>query len=223
MQNHFQRVNSFYTFYCHMNIINNLSSSQRVTTLVDLPIDIIINVLQRLPFHSLFLFNFICRSWRALLYSRQIACHMKQISDTKCTLMRNIGYSSWYKEDEIICRFKIPVELQSAELMLKPINGILCIIGPILSHVTYVYLWNPLTNEFKTLPRSKVQMGYVAISFGFGYVHATDDYKVVRVIKHERKGDSHVEIYSLNQNFWRGVEDSCSSCKISGNGATSWA
>ncbi|MCD7473307.1 Signal peptidase complex catalytic subunit, partial [Datura stramonium] len=47
---------------------------------------------------------------------------------------------------------------------LKPVNGILCICGPLLSHVSYVYLWNPITGEFKALPKPAIeQMGYVAV------------------------------------------------------------
>ncbi|MCE3051269.1 Signal peptidase complex catalytic subunit [Datura stramonium] len=92
---------------------------------------------------------------------------------------------------DVISRFKIPIELQSLEFtLLKPVNGILCICGPLLSHVSYVYLWNPITGEFKALPKPIVQMGYVAVGFGFGFVPSTYDYKVVRLIKHERKSDS---------------------------------
>lgn len=196
-------------------ITSSSSSSQRETNLVDLSFDIIIIILNRLTMKSLFQFRFVCRSWRALLSTREIAINFNHVSDKKYTPLRNTDV--WNARSDVICRFKIPIELQSLEFMLlEPVNGILCICGPILSHVSYVYLWNPLTNEFKALPKPIVQMGYVAVGFGFGFVPSTNDYKVVRVIKHERKSDSRVEIYSLNRNSWKRVRDSCSSSEITG-------
>ncbi|XP_060211511.1 putative F-box protein At3g16210 [Lycium barbarum] len=121
-------------------------------------------------------------------------------------------------QSDVVWKFKIPIELQSLDFMLlEPVNGILCICGPLKSHVSYAYLWNPLTNEFKALPRPIVHMGYVADNFGFGFVPNSNDYKVVRVLQHERKHDAWIEIYSLNCNSWRRVRDSCSSSEITGN------
>lgn len=184
------------------------SSPQRETSLIDLPFNIVIDILTRLPLKSLLQFASVCKSWRTLFSTREIAAHFNQVSDKTYKLMRNAD--DWWN-DSPIGRFKIPIELQSLEFMLlEPVNGILCIIGPVFSHVTYVYLWNPLTNEFKHLPRPMVQMGYVAVGFGFGFVPNNNDYKVVRVIQHERKCDLRVEIYSLNRNSWRRVRYPCS-------------
>ncbi|MCD7472255.1 Signal peptidase complex catalytic subunit [Datura stramonium] len=196
--------------------ITSSSSSQRERNLVDLPFDVIIIILNRLTMKSLFQFRLVCRSWRALLSTREIAIYFNQVSDKKYTLRRNTDF--WKPRSDVICRFKIPIELQSLEFMLlKPVNGILCICGPLLSHVSYVYLWNPITNEFKALPKPIVQMGFVAVAFGFGFVPSTYDYKVVRVIKHERKSDSRVEIYSLNRNSWKRVRNSYWNSEITGN------
>ncbi|XP_049347355.1 uncharacterized protein LOC125811848 [Solanum verrucosum] len=185
------------------------SSHQRETNLIDLTIDIQINILHRLSMKSLFQFRSVCKSWRTLLLTGEIAVHLDQVSDKIYTLTTNAG-ELWYRG---IRRFKIPIELQSLEFMLlEPVNGIICIIGPVSSHVTFAYLWNPLTNEFKHLPKPNVQMGYVAVGFGFGFVPKSNDYKVVRVVQHERKFDSHAEVYSLNRGSWRRVkDDSCSS------------
>ncbi|KAH0706812.1 hypothetical protein KY289_011888 [Solanum tuberosum] len=185
------------------------SSHQRETNLIDLTIDIQINILTRLSMKSLFQFRSVCKSWRTLLLTREIAVHLDQVSDKIYTLTTNAD-ELWLRG---IRRFKIPIELQSLEFMLlEPVNGIICIIGPVSSHVTFAYLWNPLTNEFKHLPKPNVQMGYVAVGFGFGFAPKSNDYKVVRVVQHERKFDLHAEVYSLNRGSWRRVkDDSCSS------------
>ncbi|XP_060210940.1 F-box protein At3g07870-like [Lycium barbarum] len=181
------------------------SSSQRETNLVDLPFDIIINIVNRLPFKSVFQFHRVCKSWRSLISTPRIAYHINHVSDKKYTLMRSIDVSRQRT-------FKIPIDLQFPDFMLlPPVNGILCICEPILSHVTYVYLWNPLTHEFKALPKPSVHLGYVAVSFGFGFVPNSNDYKVVRVLRHERKPDYQTEIYSLNRNTWKRIS------KITGN------
>ncbi|KAK4727529.1 hypothetical protein R3W88_032446 [Solanum pinnatisectum] len=145
------------------------SSHQRETNLIDLTIDIQINILTRLSMKSLFQFRSVCKSWRTLLLTREIAVHLDQISDKIYTLTTNAD-KLWYR-DSGIRRFKIPIELQSLEFMLlEPVNGIICIIGPVSSH-------------------------------------------------HERKFDSHAEVYSLNRGSWRRVkDDSCSSSsEITGN------
>ncbi|KAK6774365.1 hypothetical protein RDI58_029604 [Solanum bulbocastanum] len=171
------------------------SSHQRETNLIDLTIDIQINILTRLSMKSLFQFRSVCKSWRTLLLTREIAVHLDQVSDKIYTLTTNAD-KLWYR-DSRIRRFKIPIELQSLEFMLlEPVNGIICIIGPVSSHVTFAYY--PLTNEFKHLPKPNVQMGYVAVGFGFGFVPKSNDYKVVRVVQHERKFDSHAEVYLLS-------------------------
>ncbi|OIT01592.1 hypothetical protein A4A49_56785, partial [Nicotiana attenuata] len=184
-------------------------SSQREVNLTDLPFDIIINILNRLPFKSLFQTCLICKSWRSLLSTPKITTRINVICDKLYPLLSNSDVSC---PSNVIWKFKIPIELHSLDYMLlKPVNGILCICGPLLSHVSYVYLWNPLTKEFKSLPKPSIHLGYVADNFGFGYiVPNTNYYKVVRVLRHERKHDARIEIYSLNHNSWKRVRDSCS-------------
>ncbi|KAG5569820.1 hypothetical protein H5410_059586 [Solanum commersonii] len=127
--------------------------------------------------------------------------------------MRNIDASSL--RDVIIWRFKIPFELKSLDFMLlSPVKGILCICGPFKSFVSNVYLWNPLTNEYKALPKPIVHLSYLVVNFGFGFVPKTNDYKVVRVLQHEWKLDLQIEIYSLNHDSWRRIGDSCSCNEI---------
>ncbi|CAN4094290.1 unnamed protein product [Withania somnifera] len=169
----------------------------RETNLMDLPFDIIINILNKLSMKSLFHFRYVCKSWHSLLSTREIAIHFNHVSHKKFTLLRNVDVRSpWYNG---IARFKIPFELKSLEFMLlEPVHGILCIIEPIWSHL---------------LPKPNVRMGYFAVSFGFGFVSNTNDYKVVRVIRHQRKDDSCVEIYSLNRGSWRRVKDPRSQCR----------
>ncbi|OIT01591.1 PREDICTED: putative F-box protein At5g15660 [Nicotiana attenuata] len=185
------------------------SSSQRDVNFTDLPFDIIINIINRLPFKSLFQICLVSRSWRSLLSMPEIAIHINVVSQKNYTLL---SYNDVTSPSDVIWKFKIPIELLSLEyVLLKPVNGILCICGPLYSHVSYVYLWNPLTKEFKALPRPKIHMGYVAFDFGFGFVPKTNDYKVLRIVSHERKPDSWIhEIYSLNRNSWRRVQKSCS-------------
>lgn len=179
-----------------------------------LPFDIIIKILNKLPVRSLFRFHCVCKSWRSLLQlsTREMSIHFDKICNKKYTLMRNAD--NWYPHD-VIWKFKIPFELISLDFMLlSPVKGILCICGPFRSYVSFLYLWNPLTKEYKALPKPIVDLQYLVVNFGFGFVPKSNDFKVVRVLQHEWKSDSRIEIYSLNRDSWSRVSDSCSCNEI---------
>ncbi|XP_026409943.1 F-box/kelch-repeat protein At3g06240-like [Papaver somniferum] len=58
-------------------------------------------------------------------------------------------------------------------------NGLICI----LINYSFLYIWNPATNEYKILPETPDMNYYwkeTLGTYGFGYDCNTDDYKVVK-------------------------------------------
>ncbi|KAL6543564.1 hypothetical protein OROGR_010061 [Orobanche gracilis] len=71
-------------------------------------------------------------------------------------------------------------------------------------------LWNPTTDELKSLPKSSVprppltKEAYVT-SFGFGFDRASEDYKVIRFITLDYDFRIQVELYSLKSDSWKEI------------------
>lgn len=101
-------------------------------------------------------------------------------------------------------------------------NGLICLL-----YVPDCFiLWNPTIKESKELPISPFSPSYDDLCFkGFGYNSSIDDYKVVNA----NPNQFGVEIFSLEANSWRKIEDLKSSFVIEEgdegsclNGALHW-
>ena len=86
-------------------------------------------------------------------------------------------------------------------------NGLLCL----ADRANELYLWNPVTRQVKNMPGYKYSVrensNDYRIAFGFGFDHASSDYKAVRIVQ---KFDdielvNRVEVYSLNENCWKEI------------------
>jgi molecular chaperone HtpG len=109
------------------------------------------------------------------------------------------------------------------------INSILCLRTIHGVDWTLIF-WNPTTNEFKVIPTSPAEyerIMYEDVHYCYhlvGYDCIKDDYKVIRFIEYDEYNDdkdddyddedddydaslvSYREIYSLNNNLWRGMD-----------------
>jgi F-box interacting protein len=93
-------------------------------------------------------------------------------------------------------------------------NGILCLVNdPFLpvDDTSIVVLWNPSLRKVKELPQpSYPNLSIRAISYGFGYDFATDNYKVVAVLTYKvgiLLEKAVVMINTLGTNFWKDMKD----------------
>lgn len=92
-------------------------------------------------------------------------------------------------------------------------NGLLCLAYMRKKNPrNCLYLWNPATGQLKDIHNYKINIKFdnCDVSLGFGFDHASSDYKVVRIVRDRRKGAPsdviRVEVYSLNKNAWKEID-----------------
>ncbi|KAM5576936.1 hypothetical protein ABKV19_007669 [Rosa sericea] len=200
-----------------------------------LPEDLIIlQILTRLPIKSLIRFSCVSKRWSSIILSDpQFAKkHFKLASEQNSLSQRlllstrsqmqslDVDTSSFVDDSSVrnlTCPFKQPGHFVK---MLGSCNGMVCV--ALDFHDGY-YIWNPSTGLFLKLPnpnfasegvisfdpkmpdsdRSKTIIG--PHYWGFGYVSATDDYKVV-VEARFSDFKMHVEVFSSRANSWKRIE-----------------
>ena len=92
-------------------------------------------------------------------------------------------------------------------------NGLIFLADDLYGYHYKFFLWNPCVRKFVKLPKPNITFfshgGYDA-TVGFGFDSKTNDYKVVRFVTLEEKGQKgksppEVEVYSLSTGKWRMV------------------
>ncbi|KAK9266727.1 hypothetical protein L1049_025360 [Liquidambar formosana] len=202
------------------------------TTLRNMPNDIIINILSRLPVKSLIRFKCVCKSWHALVSDPNfIDTHLNH------TRANNDGYVlSKYRDWEnsggehkaVLHCDETFVEHTQLELPLKSFfegprvvgycDGLFCIYSPKSQRYECdVYLWNPSIRKFRVLPDID---SFNGSPVAFGFVPQINDYTVVNFFYDENfRGmfsraegmcityPPRVDIYSLRTNSWEEVQN----------------
>ncbi|XP_058208714.1 F-box protein At3g07870-like [Rhododendron vialii] len=186
----------------------------------DLPKDIIIDILSRLPVRSLVQFYCVCKSWYALrLNPNFISKHFRHSTlstanhgDRSFFLLtrhqsKAITLLSGTKSVDIPINMDIPFLNISKPLRISgSCHGLVCLsVMPIAS---ILIIWNPATRVFKDLPVSNVQRpnaGPIKVVLGFGFDSGSKDYKVLRIVNYCYPLNQ-VEIYSLGTDTWREIE-----------------
>ncbi|GMN53736.1 hypothetical protein TIFTF001_022868 [Ficus carica] len=188
-----------------------------------LPEDIVKEILLRLDVKSLRRFECVCKSWKTLIrrpsfvnnhFKRQpssvILFHFSPAFDHNLKEFKFDCEVSCYSDcfDKLIQRREI---LPSEFLRLEGCdNGVVCF-GDFFNHDN-ICLWNPATNEFKTLPPPPpppCHSEHPTCLLGFGFDSLTDDYKVVRVFSTDSylfTSDSELSVYNLGRNSWKRME-----------------
>ncbi|XP_043721159.1 F-box protein CPR1-like [Telopea speciosissima] len=200
---------------------------------MNLPEDIILDILSRLPVKSLLRFRSVCKPWCALItdpYFVQMHLSRSLAINTNLILILR-KYPKFFYVDLDVCQQEAAVELDcpfkspKGYLIFASSNGLVCMFdddGVVCDSQKYkvyhTFLWNPSTETHKKLPFTPIEVpvnarfAYVA-GYGFGYDPTTDDYKVIRVIRFYNAGDNgyylipEVKVYSLSTNSWRRIED----------------
>lgn len=214
---------------CHGEI-RRRKPTQGSITMADLPVEIITEILARLPAKILVEFRFVCKSWHSLISNpRFIRKHLTLsiMYSSKRTIIVNHRNRPW----QIIYR-SIPVPYQSSSHVfleepdhpyknhqeqyyfdvLGSSDGLVCVkvhdSTDFDSNIHSIFLWNPCTREFKILPSNpKVhgnQVGKV-VRYGFGYDYNGDDYKVAITLVDDGVYES--MIYTLRKNSWRRIQN----------------
>ncbi|XP_057479192.1 F-box/kelch-repeat protein At3g06240-like [Actinidia eriantha] len=188
----------------------------------DMPEDMLIEILKRLPVKSLLRFKCICKYWYALILYPTFANHHLnfQKGDNQGRLLlqhynshsyqhgyalfpdKTLATTSYHNLDYL--RGIGPVHIDG------PINGLFC-----LNFEDRFIIWNPAMKEFRSLPfpyhpEIPLHFNLYCYSFGFGFDPITKDYKVVlrqqfanEITMDFPKKDVIVDVYALSTNTWR--------------------
>jgi F-box interacting protein len=188
----------------------------------DLPEDLSMEILSRLPVKSLMRCKCVSKSWYALVTNPSfITKHLKTshnlnrgaailrrgggldqlrlstLSNETLEVSGNVDLSQWFQDEVYMVS------------MFGPCNGILCLSGTLWKkRYDRLVLWNPATRESKILPPFPLQQDLYFVShFGFGFDPKTNDYKVVRIMKFGYR-HCEVQVYHLSTNSWRVLDSS---------------
>lgn len=192
-------------------------------TIPILPVELISEILSRLPAKSVLQFKSVLKSWLAFISSPEFAkAHLrfsvKNTEDIQHLLILGRKRNSWiFKEcllssffyDSITKAFDLecPIGIVRTDTRLAgSCNGLILLAH--YSNSQYSILWNPTTGKRKTLPDYRPRWKSYA-SYGFGYDELHDDHKVVGIFYKyifEGSDDVEVKIYSLRSDCWTSVD-----------------
>ncbi|KAI8556201.1 hypothetical protein RHMOL_Rhmol05G0233800 [Rhododendron molle] len=191
--------------------------------LPNLPCEIIVEILSRLPVKSLLRLRCVFKSWRSLISNRKFAkthvslasmntdysnhrlilSSLNPPSDVKsCSL-----YSILNEKSDSAVQLDCP--LKAPDLQVKIwgcCDGLVCI-----GTEREVLIWNPSTGKYKGLPN--VEMWYCCYGkfaeYAFGYDECIDDYKVVGFFfdNHTSGSNPIVTVCTLRSDSWRRIGD----------------
>lgn len=194
---------------------------------MDLPMEVVVEIMSLLPAESLVRLKCVCRLWYSIINDRVfVAKHLhnaNKISSAKSLF--SIGYSEelhepvrsfiTIRDDDRIGYHIDSVFEDSMSVLLQQhadeyhigsqCNGIFCLYG---EENYNVMLCNPVTKEFKLLPDSCFRVKMHVLMLGFGFDPSVDCYKVVRAVLLSSQGDYllRAETYTLGSSTWREIK-----------------
>ncbi|PRQ55169.1 putative F-box domain, galactose oxidase/kelch, beta-propeller, F-box associated interaction [Rosa chinensis] len=193
-----------------------------------IPEDIIVDILSRLLVKSLIRFRCVSKRWRSIVSDPQLATLQFQVAFEKKTQSRIIVF---YRNDSDIESLDLerPWSLSSIRKLTGPFehrdrishvevlgscNSLVCVATP--GSVFPLYIWNPSTGfSLKLLGFSNNETNCSQIIYcGFGYLPATDDYKVlVAAYSWDNEAETlEVKIFSTRTGLWKRLESPFKSC-----------
>ncbi|RAL50282.1 unnamed protein product [Cuscuta campestris] len=183
-------------------------------TFVDLPEEVVGDILSRLSVRHLLRLKCVCKCWRDLISSRWFASLQltRSISNPTSHYLLLLNNRFPFK---VFCTVRTPnIVVQVDEFkklgafVVGSINGLVCI--ACLGLGRSCFLWNPSMRQRRTLPKSSsMPVGdrkRVQVTFGFGHEPHSNDYKVVRVVNTGEGPSTRAEVYSLNSDSWKEVK-----------------
>lgn len=214
----------------------------QVTTILssmsNLPLDVIAEILSRLPVKFLSRYLCVSKQWYALIHSHAfINLHLRHSieSNTDRTLILHQQHSTvpfdyfsvhFPNDDQFGKPMKIhhPPLLRCVNMSTQQIHGLVFV----HSNTGELAIWNPLIRRYRKLPTLEKTFPNTIIALGFGYDTRNDDYKVLRVVQFLNR-EFDVKMYSLKSKSWKNIKEqwpkkewTISSKSVSVNGALHW-
>ncbi|XAR62779.1 hypothetical protein NMG60_11017652 [Bertholletia excelsa] len=183
----------------------------------NLPYDIILDILLRLPVKSLLQLKCASKSWCSLIsdpyfvklhLSRSVLDPDAETNHSKlltASPFRSLDYDSDdFDGDNAVVNLGHPWEEagNNGVKILGSCHGLVCL----LFNPDRIVLWNPTTRQSRELPPPPCSSS--GISFcGIGYDSSSDDYKVILAARSSYADETKLQVYSLKASFWRPMEE----------------
>ncbi|CAO2814534.1 unnamed protein product [Amaranthus hypochondriacus] len=184
----------------------------------NLPPELLIEILKRLPVTSLVRFMSVCKFWYSLITNPSfISTHLSHQSDPTSKNGITTLYST--QLHHFLHNLNEPLEnwseihspIGNVSLIVGCCNGIICLYADLLRGFDPLILWNPSIRKGFNLPLPiapfRFQNGNC--SYGFGFDSISNEYKVVRIIcKWEMEKNTtflYFDFCSLSKSDWKNV------------------
>ncbi|KEH43632.1 putative F-box domain-containing protein [Medicago truncatula] len=175
-----------------------------------LPEELIVDILLKLPVRSLLQCKCVCKSWKTLISNPQFTkTHFLNSIDSPQLFSSGIGVR---RNPNEILSYPVKPLLENPSNSITPLNfsmehcydilgscnGLLCLYDIYQHNFT---LWNPSINlKSKTSPTIILSDTEIIIDYGFGYDQINDKYKVLVFVLHEYEKTA--RIYTFGENIW---------------------
>ncbi|XP_022734374.1 F-box protein CPR30-like [Durio zibethinus] len=180
-----------------------------------LPVEVILEILKRLPVKSLVKFRSVCKTWNSLICNPSfISTHLQTALSKPNTHLLLLRCFKNYKENYFLHldnddfdEFKqlhFPViGCLRCFIEIGSCNGLVCLRQDVLNFI----FWNPSIQKYITLPKPSIScLDDNAYSiFGFGFDSRTNDYKLLIVAVEKAETLREAYLFSLNENSWKRV------------------
>lgn len=201
----------------------------------NLPEELIVEILKRLPVASILRFMCVCKSWYSLITNPSfISTHLSHQSNPTFKTSTKTIYSVPYRfylhniDDNLDDWVELDCPVGILNLIVGCCNGVICLFDYFSPGRRSLILWNPSIRKAFALPLpisipDPAFMSHVLdggfryynlpnFTLGFGFDPVSKDYKVVRVYwRWEKDRDVtflHADVCSLSKNGWRTVKSS---------------
>ncbi|CAJ2663757.1 unnamed protein product [Trifolium pratense] len=182
---------------------------------INLPSELIIEILLRLPVKSLTRFKSVCKSWFSIIshsnfanshFQITAATHILTISATSPLKFQSIDFEINHHSVLLNHNFLLPRPYSYFQIK-GSCRGFICLYCYI-----DIWIWNPSNGIHKQIPLSPLGSELLEYHlrhlYGFGYDPSRDDYMVVLLSYDPRANfSSHLEFFSLRDNMWNEIED----------------
>ncbi|KAG8652340.1 F-box protein At5g49610 [Manihot esculenta] len=187
-----------------------------------LPIDIISQILRRVPAESIFSCSCVCKSWYALTHDRHfIQQHLQMTKKEPCQylIQSRYGVACFHRlllldihnerlTEVSFKKMKLPNNPKlklSAFYIVCSSNGLLCLAPKV--KMDPVLICNPITRDCLILPSaiSSVEMVCKSYHIGFNFDPSSGKYMVVREFSYLTKPASNFQLLSVGENSWKEI------------------
>ncbi|XP_057443367.1 F-box/kelch-repeat protein At3g23880-like [Lotus japonicus] len=182
-----------------------------------LPFELVEDILCRLPVKSLLRFRCVCKSWNSLISDTKFARrHLHEFTRYNLILKSGNHFNSYPLQSDFSAvtpgttRIEYPLNSDYNCDIVGSCNGILCYLGFSESRSPHLGLWNPSIRTCMELPPLRGTQWWqlkIRRSYGFGYDHLIENYKVVAVFSDMDGLVTEVKVYTLGDDSWRTIQE----------------